>query len=131
MDRSHVKSCGAFGRNLPGRLAMRRSPSTIQLSPCLLLVLLAWPAGGRPDARSWSAPVADARRAKLLEAVKEGILSSLGMEREPRPARKASEEELHSAYQSYWEKLREMGENSSRVMVEEEQHSSIHPGTSD
>lgn len=83
------------------------------LAPCLLLVLSARPGEGT----------------ELMEAVKEGILSSLGMEREPRPVRKASEEELRRMYRSYGEKLREMGVNSSRMMAEAGQHSSVLPGT--
>lgn len=93
---------------------MLRSLLAYRLAPCLLLLLVlsARPGEGKD----------------LLDAVKEGILSSLGMEREPRPLRKASEEELWSVYRSYWEKLREMGVNSSRVMAEAEQHSSVLPG---
>lgn len=110
---------------------MLRSLPAYQLAPCVLLVLLAWPGEGRPDVASRSVPVADTQRSELLEVVKAEILSSLGMEREPRPARKASEEELRRMHQSYWEKLREMGGNSSRMMVEADQHSSVLPGRSD
>lgn len=128
MDKLHVKSCSTCRRNLPDRLTMLRLLPAYQLAPCMLLVLLAWPREGRPEVAPQSAPVADTQRSELLEVVKAGILSSLGMEREPRPARKASEEELRRMYQSYWEKLREMGGNSSRMMVEADQHSSLHPG---
>lgn len=124
MDRPHVKSCRTVGRNLPGRLAMLSSRTAYQLAPCLLLVLLAWPGEGHPNT-----PAMDTQRKELLEAVKAGILSSLGMEQEPRPAQKASEEELRRAYQSYWETLRAMGGNSSQALAEAEQHSSVHPGT--
>lgn len=103
---------------------MLSSLTAYQLAPCLLLVLLAWPGEGRPDT-----PVMDTQRKELLEAVKAGILSSLGMEQEPSPAQKASEDELQRAYQSYWETLREMGGNSSQTVAEAEQHSSVHPGT--
>lgn len=128
MDKLHVRNCSTCGRNLPGRLAMLSSLLAYQLAPCVLLVLLAWPGEGRPDAAPRSAPVMDTQRTELLKAVKAEILSSLGMEREPSPARKASEEELRSMYWSYWEKLREMGGNSSQIMGEAEQHSSVHLG---
>lgn len=124
MDRPHVKSCRIVGRNLQGRLAMLSSHTAYQLAPCLLLVLLAWPGEGQPNPAAM-----DAQRKELLEAVKAGILSSLGMEQEPSPAQKASEEELQHAYQSYWEALRAMGGNSSQTLAEAEQHSSVHPGT--
>lgn len=131
MGKLHVKSLSTCGRNLPERLDMLRSLPAYQLAPCVLLVLLAWPGEGRPDVATRSMPVADTQRSELLEVVKAEILSSLGMEREPRPARKASEEELRHMYQSYWEKLREMGGNSSQMMVEADQHSSVHPGRSE
>lgn len=118
MDRPHAKSCSTTGRTLPGRLATLGSLPACRLAPCLLLVLLVFPAGGQP--------VVDQ---ELLEAVKAGILSSLGLEKEPRLAQKASEEELHRVYRSYWETLREMGGNSSQALAEAEQHSSVGPGT--
>lgn len=43
-----------------------------------------------------------------------GILGSLGMDEEPRPAQKASEQELRKMYQLYREKLREIQGNSSQ-----------------
>lgn len=103
---------------------MLSSLTTSQLAPCLLLVLLSWPGEGRPDT-----PVTDAQRKELLEAVKAEILSSLGMEQQPSPAQKASEEELQRVYQSYWETLGEMGGNSSQRLAEAEQRSRLHPGT--
>lgn len=103
---------------------MLTSLTAYQLAPRLLLVLLAWPAEGRPDT-----PGVDTQRKELLEAVKAGILSSLGLEQEPSPAQKALEGELQRVYRSYWETLREMGGNSSQTLAEAEQHSSIHPGT--
>lgn len=117
MDRPRAKSCSTAGRTLPGRLATLGSPPACRLAPCLLLVLLVCPARGQPAVDQ-----------ELLEAVKAGILSSLGLEEEPRPAQEASEEELRRVYRSYWEMLREMGGNSSQVLAEAEQHSSVGPG---
>lgn len=76
-----------------------------QLLICLLLLRSA---ASRPQGAQEGAPEADAadsRRLLLLEAVKAGILSSLGMETEPRPTKKASKEELRSMFQLYREKL--------------------------
>lgn len=103
---------------------MRCPLAAFQLAPRLLLVLLAWPGEGRPDT-----PLVDPQRKELLEAVKAGILSSLGMEQEPRPAPKASEAELRRVYQSSWDTLRGMGGNSSQPLAEAEQRFSVHPGT--
>ncbi|KAJ3594826.1 hypothetical protein NHX12_004131 [Muraenolepis orangiensis] len=60
----------------------------------------------------------DAARLLLLESVKAGILSSLGAEREPRPAVKASDEELRRMYGLYREKLRLLRGNSTEPMRE-------------
>ncbi|XP_029971151.1 inhibin beta C chain [Salarias fasciatus] len=55
------------------------------------------------------------QRTLLLEAVRTGILSSLDMDKEPRPTRKVSEGELRRMFQLYWEKMREMRGNSSET----------------
>ncbi|KAM4605300.1 uncharacterized protein gdf15 [Polymixia lowei] len=60
----------------------------------------------------------DSQRVLLLEAVKTGILSSLGMDREPRPTEKASDRDLRKMYQLYREKLRDLRGNSSQSMWE-------------
>lgn len=60
----------------------------------------------------------DSQRVPILEAVKTGILGSLGLDKEPRPAHKASEQELRKMYRLYREKLREMRGNSSQPMRE-------------
>ncbi len=57
----------------------------------------------------------DNQRVLLLEVIKTEILNSLGIDGEPRPTQKATEEELTKMYQLYWAKLREMRENSSRT----------------
>nr|XP_057923701.1 growth/differentiation factor 8 [Doryrhamphus excisus] len=50
----------------------------------------------------------------LVEAVKMGILNSLGMDKEPQLTQKVSDEELSRMYQLYWDKLGEMRGNSTR-----------------
>ncbi|CAL8281321.1 unnamed protein product [Lota lota] len=62
--------------------------------------------------------VGGAARLLLLESVKAGILSLLGTEREPRPAVKASDEELRRMYGLYREKLRLLRGNSSAPVRE-------------
>ncbi|XP_008284584.1 growth/differentiation factor 15 [Stegastes partitus] len=88
---------------------------------CMLLLLVSTSGEGRPHVAQEGTPRAngvDSRRVLLLEAVKSGILSSLGLDREPRPTRKASELELAKMYQLYREKLREMRGNSSQPAEE-------------
>uniref|UniRef100_A0A674EE39 Growth/differentiation factor 3-like n=1 Tax=Salmo trutta TaxID=8032 RepID=A0A674EE39_SALTR len=54
------------------------------------------------------------QRALVLEAVKTGILSSMGMEREARPREMASEEELMRMHRLYRETLRQLRRSSSQ-----------------
>ncbi|KAM3866005.1 protein DVR-1 [Diretmus argenteus] len=115
MDKPHPVSSSTKKPNLPGSLTMLRSHILHSLFPCMLLLLsLSSPAEARPHA----APDEDGQRVLLLEAVKTGILSSLGMDREPRPTEKASDQDLRKMYQLYREKLRELRGNSSRPMRE-------------
>ena len=60
----------------------------------------------------------DAARRLLLESVKAGILSSLGTERELRPAVRASDQELRRMYGLYRETLRLLRGNTSEPIRE-------------
>ncbi|XP_042285592.1 growth/differentiation factor 3 [Thunnus maccoyii] len=102
---------------------MLRSHTLRRLISCVLLLLVSLSSSGesRPHVAHEGAPDVDgtdSQRVLLLEAVKTGILGSLGMDREPRPARKASEQELRKMHRLYREKLREMRTNSSQPMRE-------------
>nr|XP_046265610.1 inhibin beta C chain [Scatophagus argus] len=102
---------------------MFRSLPLHRLVPCMLLFLISLSSSGEswPHMAHVGAPDVDrkdSQRVLLLEAVKKGILKSVGMDREPRPAQKASETELTKMYQLYREKLREMRGNSSQMMKE-------------
>nr|XP_019961971.1 PREDICTED: inhibin beta C chain-like [Paralichthys olivaceus] len=101
---------------------MLRPRALYGLSYTLLLLLsLSSPGESRPHMAHRGAPDmdrTDSQRALLLEAVKTGILSSLGMDREPRATQKASGPELREMFHLYREKLREMRGNSSQPMSE-------------
>ncbi|XP_063740966.1 growth/differentiation factor 8 isoform X2 [Eleginops maclovinus] len=105
---------------------MLRSRTLHRLFSCrlMLLVFLSSSGESRPHAAQESSPDVgrvDSQTVLLLEAVKSGILGSLGMEREPTLTQKASEEELTKMYQLYREKIREMRGNSSQPMIENQQ----------
>ncbi|XP_068427692.1 growth/differentiation factor 15 [Clinocottus analis] len=103
---------------------MHRSRTLLQLISCVLPLLASLSSSGesRPHVAHGGAPDVDTANSQtelLLEAVKTGILGSLGLDREPtRPTRKASEEERRRMYQLYGEKVREMRGNSSQLMKE-------------
>ncbi len=102
---------------------MLRSLALRRLVSCTLLLLASLSGLGesRPHVAHEGTPDAggtDSQRVLLLEAVKTGILSSLGMDKEPRPTQKASEGELRKMYELYREKLTEMRGNSSQTMKE-------------
>ncbi|KAL6104354.1 gdf15 [Pungitius sinensis] len=105
---------------------MFSSRTLLQLVSCSLLLLASLSGSGesRPQVAHEGTPDegrTHGLRALLLEAVKTGILGSLGMDREPRPTRKASDEELKRMYQLYGEKVREVRGNSSQPMKETRQ----------
>ncbi|XP_078120012.1 growth/differentiation factor 8 [Sander vitreus] len=102
---------------------MLRPRTLQQLISCTLLLLASLSSSGesRPHVAHQGTPDVDrtdSQKVLLLEAVKTGILGSLGMDREPRLTQKAPEEELRKMYQLYREKQREMRGNSSQPMRE-------------
>ncbi|KAA8587685.1 growth/differentiation factor 8 [Etheostoma spectabile] len=123
MDKPHPLSCSTLKPDLPGRLTMLRPRTLEQLISCMLLLLASFSSSGesRPHVAHQGTPdvgKTDSQRVLLLEAVKTGILDSLGMDREPRLTQKASQEELAKMYQLYREKQRELRGNSSQPMRE-------------
>ncbi|GLD72059.1 growth/differentiation factor 15 [Lates japonicus] len=128
MDKPHPLSYSTLRANLPDRVTMLRSHTPRRLISCkllllllLLLVSLSSPGESRHHEAHEGAPDVGrtaGRKVQLLEALKAGILSSLGMDGEPRLARKATERELRRMYQLYREKLREMRGNSSHPVRE-------------
>ncbi|XP_034039100.1 inhibin beta C chain-like [Thalassophryne amazonica] len=75
------------------------------LSCTLLLLCLCSPGAGQSDR--------DTDLSLYVEALKMGILDSLGMDAEPEPTEKVSSRELRKMYHLYWAKLRELGGNHS------------------
>ncbi|XP_022611041.1 growth/differentiation factor 8-like [Seriola dumerili] len=103
---------------------MLRSRTLHRLIPCTLLLLVSLSSSGesRPhsEAHEGTPDVGgtESQKVLLLEAVKTGILSSLGMDREPRPTQKATVQELKKMHQLYTDKLRVMRGNASQSMRE-------------
>lgn len=102
----------------PSRLTMLRLHTPPLLISYTLLLLLV-PTSGRshPDAahqRTLETGKIDDRGVLVLEAVKKGILGSLGLHKEPRPTMKASQRELRKMFKLYQQKLSEMRRNSSQ-----------------
>uniref|UniRef100_A0A3B5LNB2 TGF-beta family profile domain-containing protein n=2 Tax=Xiphophorus couchianus TaxID=32473 RepID=A0A3B5LNB2_9TELE len=96
-------------------------------TPALLasytLLLLLVPTSGvlQPDAARQGlleTSNVDDRGPLILEAVKKGILGSLGLDKEPKPAMKASQRELRKMFKLYREKISEMRRNSSQSVRE-------------
>ncbi|XP_030218727.1 bone morphogenetic protein 2 [Gadus morhua] len=100
-------------------------PHCLPLAVCALLSCSlprpahTWPLpaqDGAPDVGRKG--LGDAARRLLLESVKAGILSSLGTERELRPAVRASDQELRRMYGLYRETLRLLRGNTSEPIRE-------------
>lgn len=89
----------------------------VSFLPLLLLLLLST-GDGKPHMAPGEEPGVSSEGAQLLETVKTGILSSLGMDEEPRGAHRASDDELREMYRLYRDKLTEMRGNSSKVVRE-------------
>lgn len=118
MTKPHPVSSSTLRADRPGRLIMLRSlePRVDSRLLLLLLLLLLLVSSGESKAHMAheGAPGVDSERIQLLEAVKKGILSSLGMDAEPRLTQRASEEEMRDMYRLYSDTLREMRGNSSQ-----------------
>lgn len=115
MTKPHPVSSSTLRADRPGRLTMLRSLEPRVNSHLLLLLLLLISSGqSKPHMTHEGAPEVDSERIQLLEAVKKGILSSLGMDAEPRLTQRASEEELRDMYRLYSDTLRGMRGNSSQ-----------------
>ncbi|XP_028988519.1 bone morphogenetic protein 2-A [Betta splendens] len=104
-------------------LRSARRPAGLVL---LLLLSLSRVGQSRPRAPGGDGP---GRRAQLLEALRAGILSSLGVDREPRPNRAAPDQDLERMYQLYRDALREARGNASRRAGETWQFAVLHPAT--
>lgn len=130
-----IDCCCSHISDLPGWLTMCISHTILPLVTCTLLLLASTSGEGQlhkahentPDMESM-----DSQAVLLLEAVKTGILSSLGMDVEPRLTQKASKKELREMYQLYRRKIREIRGNSSQPMGENSQSTMstvLFPGT--
>ncbi|XP_077471634.1 inhibin beta C chain-like [Stigmatopora argus] len=85
------------------------------LPSCLLILLAAFSSGERRPRQAREATLdVDAHRLQLVEALKMGILNSLGMDKEPEITRGVSEPELRRMSRLYREKLRELRGNLPR-----------------
>ncbi|KAK7944607.1 hypothetical protein WMY93_000335 [Mugilogobius chulae] len=84
----------------------------------LVLVYLCWARGqvcrGEEVSRDEEVSSGDTGKRQVLEALKTGILSSLGMDQPPVVPQKASQEELWEMQALYQEKLSHFGLNSSQ-----------------
>ncbi|XP_072220619.1 uncharacterized protein gdf15 [Leuresthes tenuis] len=100
---------------------MFSSHTLLRLITCTLLLLISTSGESQPHMAHKGTPDMDRmdeQRVLLFDAVKKGILSSLGMDGEPRPAQKASHRERMKMHQLYKEKLSEMRRNSSQPVRE-------------
>ncbi|XP_007573869.2 growth/differentiation factor 15 [Poecilia formosa] len=122
MDKPIPQWWSTYKSTLASRLTMLTSHTPALLASYTLLLLLVPTSGGlQPDvARQGLLETGnlDDREALVLEAVKKGILGSLGLDREPKPAMKASQRELRKMFKLYREKVSEMRRNSSQSVRE-------------
>ncbi|XP_037537440.1 inhibin beta C chain [Nematolebias whitei] len=113
MNQPTPRSVNTHAPDPTGRLTMLTSHTPLRLISCSLLLLLL--TSGSTSKESWS-PTAgtDSQKVLILDAVKTGILRSLGLDREPWPTPKASQQELKKMLQLYREQISEMKRNASR-----------------
>uniref|UniRef100_A0A3Q3BAC4 Growth/differentiation factor 15 n=1 Tax=Kryptolebias marmoratus TaxID=37003 RepID=A0A3Q3BAC4_KRYMA len=100
---------------------MLTSHTPLRLISCSLLLLLLTSTskeGQPPMTHGGSSETArmNSQEVLILDAVKTGILSFLGLDIEPRPTQKASERELRKMFQLYREQMSQMRRNSSQSM---------------
>lgn len=115
------------------RITMLGSCTPRGLILSMLLLLAASSSGESRPHVAHEGPLsrAENQRVQLVEAVKTGILSSLGMDGEPEPTRRASEQEMRRMFQLYREQLTEMRGNSSQSMKESSMSTVLLPATGD
>ena len=107
---------------------MLRSLPSIHTCCCLHLLLLLAFSCSLGEADGGALDAGQSQRELLLQALKTGILSSLGLDREPdRPSEKPSDPELKRMFWLYREKLRELSGNYSTQSMTEYQDSSSPP----
>ncbi|XP_054888540.1 growth/differentiation factor 15 [Poeciliopsis prolifica] len=121
MDKPIPQWWSTHKSTLASRLTMLMSHTPALLASYTLLLLLV-PTSAVPqhDARQGLIDTGnvDDRGALILEAVKKVILGSLGLDREPKPAMKASQRELRKMFKLYRERVNEMRRNSSQSVRE-------------
>lgn len=83
----------------------------------IVLVCLCSLGHGHLDGAQEEATEINTERGLVLEALKTGILSSLGMEKPPILKQKASQQDLMKVHQLYHEKLNEMSRNLSQITL--------------
>ncbi|XP_043988905.1 protein DVR-1 [Gambusia affinis] len=112
MDKPIPQWWSTYKSTLASRLTMLTSHTPALLASYTLLFLLVPNSGVlQPDAAHQGlleTSNVDDQGALILEAVKKGILGSLGLDREPKPAMKASQRELRKMFKLYRKTISEM-----------------------